>query len=71
MKQYIFLIISFLTISLVSSAQDYNDISDNGTFATENTKRDKKFGKMCIRDSNKAGYTLIAPMPNVQLCLIF
>ena len=44
MKQYIFLIISFLTISLVSSAQDYNDISDNGTFATENTKRDKKFG---------------------------
>ena len=44
MKQYVFLIISFLTISLVSSAQDYNDISDNGTFATENTKRDKKFG---------------------------
>lgn len=41
MKQYIFLIISFLTISLGSSAQDYNDISDNGTFATENTKRDK------------------------------
>lgn len=44
MKRYTFLFISLFIMSLASYSQDYNDTSDNGTFTTDNLKRDKKFG---------------------------
>ena len=54
MKRYTFLFISLFIMSLASYSQDYNDTSDNGTFTTDNLKRDKKFGVSdSIQSQNK------------------
>jgi len=44
MKRYFILFISFFMVSLLSNAQDYDEITDDGTFTADNFKRDKNFG---------------------------